>query len=59
VDADWRAHRLRRARVEHAIVRLKDWQVLRDHRRRGAHAQVVQRRDRARSVLRIQLRDSS
>jgi len=35
-DARWRRHRKRRARVEHAIARLKDWRVLRDHRRRGA-----------------------
>ncbi len=36
-DAAWRRHRKRRARAEHAIARLKDWQVLRDHRRRGHH----------------------
>ena len=34
-DRRWRHHRRRRARVEHAIARLKDWRVLRDHRRRG------------------------
>ena len=34
-DTAWRRHRRRRARVEHAIARLKDWRVLRDHRRRG------------------------
>ena len=34
-DAVWRRHRRRRARVEHAIGRLKNWRVLRDHRRRG------------------------
>lgn len=34
-DRRWRRHRRRRARVEHAIARLKDWRVLRDHRRRG------------------------
>lgn len=34
-DARWRSHRRRRARVEHAIARLKDWRMLRDHRRRG------------------------
>lgn len=33
----WRRHRRRRARVEHAIARLKTWRVLRDHRRRGHH----------------------
>jgi hypothetical protein len=36
-DAAWRRHRRRRARVEHAIGRLKVWRVLRDHRRRGCH----------------------
>jgi len=36
-DAAWRRHRRRRARVEHAIARLKTWRVLRDHRRRGRH----------------------
>lgn len=36
-DRRWRRHRKRRARVEHAIARLKDWRVLRDHRRRGNH----------------------
>ncbi|WP_170127891.1 transposase family protein [Euzebya rosea] len=36
-DAAWRRHRRRRARAEHCIARLKDWQVLRDHRRRGRH----------------------
>ena len=34
-DRVWRRHRRRRARVEHAIARLKNWRVLRDHRRRG------------------------
>ena len=32
-----RRHRRRRARAEHAIARLKDWQMLRDHRRAGEH----------------------
>lgn len=36
-DYRWRRHRNRRARVEHAIARLKNWRVLRDHRRRGRH----------------------
>lgn len=36
-DRAWRRHRRRRARVEHAIARLKNWRVLRDHRRRGCH----------------------
>ncbi|HTS31408.1 MAG TPA: transposase, partial [Bryobacteraceae bacterium] len=34
-DENWRRHRKRRARAEHALARLKDWRVLRDHRRRG------------------------
>jgi len=36
-DRAWRRHRKRRARVEHALARLKNWRVLRDHRRRGRH----------------------
>jgi hypothetical protein len=36
-DSAWRRHRRRRARVEHAIGRLKVRRVLRDHRRRGCH----------------------
>lgn len=36
-DHVWRRHCRRRARVEHAIARLKNWRVLRDHRRRGRH----------------------
>ena len=35
-DRAWRQHRRRRARVEH-VARLKNWRVLRDHRRRGCH----------------------
>lgn len=38
-DQAWRRHRRRRSRVEHAIARLKNWRVLRDHRRRGRHVQ--------------------
>jgi hypothetical protein len=34
-DRAWRRHRRRRARVEHTLARLKNWRVLRDHRRRG------------------------
>lgn len=34
-DLAWRRHRRRRARIEHAIARLKNWRVLRDHRRRA------------------------
>ncbi|CAN5390631.1 hypothetical protein BH23ACT9_BH23ACT9_22660 [soil metagenome] len=36
-DHVWRRHRKRRARAEHCIARLKDWQILRDHRRQGPH----------------------
>ncbi|HEY0988391.1 MAG TPA: transposase family protein [Kofleriaceae bacterium] len=36
-DRAWHRHRRRRARVEHAIARLKNWRILRDHRRRGCH----------------------
>jgi DDE family transposase len=34
-DDRYRAHRRIRARVEHVITRLKDWQILRQCRRRG------------------------
>ncbi|ASL18417.1 transposase family protein [Mycobacterium intracellulare] len=34
-DDHYRAHRRIRARVEHVIARLKDWQILRQCRRRG------------------------
>jgi hypothetical protein len=34
-DDHYRAHRRIRARVEHVIARLKDWQMLRQSRRRG------------------------
>jgi DDE superfamily endonuclease/Helix-turn-helix of DDE superfamily endonuclease len=34
-DHHYRAHRQIRARVEHVIARLKDWQILRQCRRRG------------------------
>ena len=36
-DRRWRRHRRRRARVEHAIGRLKNWRILRDRRRRGCY----------------------
>jgi hypothetical protein len=36
-DRAWRRHRRRRARIEHTIARLKNWRVLRDHRRRARH----------------------
>ncbi|MDM3929832.1 transposase family protein [Mycobacterium intracellulare] len=34
-DAHYRKHRRSRARVEHVIARLKNWQILRQRRRRG------------------------
>jgi len=34
-DDDYRAHRRVRAGVEHVLARLKDWQILRQCRRRG------------------------
>jgi hypothetical protein len=34
-DEHYRAHRRVRARVEHVLARLKDWQILRQCRRRG------------------------
>jgi hypothetical protein len=34
-DDRYQAHRRIRARVEHVIARLKDWQILRQCRRRG------------------------
>jgi hypothetical protein len=40
-DGAWRRHRKRRARVEHAIARLKTWRVLRDHRRRACQVFVT------------------
>jgi hypothetical protein len=55
----WRQHRKRRARVEHAIARLKDWRVLRDHRRRGRHVADTLRAVAFLHNLRLELRDSS
>jgi hypothetical protein len=58
-DARWRRHRKRRARVEHAIARLKDWRVLRDHRRRGDHLANTFRAVAFLHNLRITWRDIS
>ena len=55
----WRRHRRRRARVEHAIARLKDWRVLRDHRRRGQHLSATVRAVAFLHNLRIKLRDNT
>lgn len=58
-DRIWRRHRRRRARVEHAIARLKDWRVLRDHRRRGQQLAVTIRAVAFLHNLRLKLRDNS
>jgi hypothetical protein len=58
-DRTWRCHRQRRARVEHAIARLKDWRVLRDHRRRGRFLRQTLRAVAVLHNLKIQLRDNS
>jgi len=58
-DRRWRIHRRRRARVEHAIARLKDWRVLRDHRRRGRHLDDTVRAVCALHNLRVEFRDRS
>ena len=57
-DDRWRIHRRRRARVEHAIARLKNWRVLRDHRRRGHHLDDTLRAVCAIHNLQIELRDN-
>lgn len=58
-DAAWRQHRRRRARVEHAIARLKDWRVLRDYRRRGSTLATTLRAVSLLHNLRVDLRDKS
>jgi len=58
-DAAWRRHRQRRARVEHAIARLKDWRVLRDYRRRGPTLATTLRAIAVLHNLRGDLRDNS
>jgi hypothetical protein len=58
-DGAWRRHRRRRARVEHAIARLKDWRVLRDYRRRGATLATTLSAIAVLHNLRIDLRDNS
>jgi len=58
-DRAWRLHRRRRARVEHVLARLKDWRVLRDHRRRGKHVPDTVAAVAALHNLRLDLRDSS
>ena len=58
-DATWRRHRRRRARVEHAIARLKDWRVLRDYRRQGSSLASTLQAIAVLHNLRIELRDNS
>jgi hypothetical protein len=58
-DRVWRRHRKRRARVEHAIARLKDWRILRDHRRRGRHVAATVGAVAFLHNLRLELRDNS
>lgn len=58
-NAAWRRHRTRRARVEHAMARLKDWRVLRDHRRRGRHLPATLQAVAYLHNLKIELRNSS
>jgi hypothetical protein len=57
-DARWRRHRHRRAKVEHAIARLKTWRILRDHRRRGRHVASTLQAVSALHNLHIDLRDN-
>lgn len=57
-NAAWRRHRRRRARVEHAIARLKNWRILRDHRRRGVHLDDTLRAVSFLHNLQIYLRDN-
>lgn len=58
-DRAWRAHRRRRVRVEHAIARLKNWRVLRDHRRRGKRVLESLRAVATLHNLSLELRDNS
>jgi hypothetical protein len=58
-DGRWRRHRRRRVRVEHAIARLKDWRVLRDHRRRGDHVEATIQAVAFLHNLRVEMRDKS
>jgi len=58
-DAAWRRHRKRRARVEHAIARLKDWRALRDYRRRGRTLLASLQAIAVLHNLKIELRDNS
>jgi hypothetical protein len=57
-DAAWRRHRRRRARVEHALSRLKTWRVLRDFRRKGRHLATSLAAIAALHNLQVTLRDN-
>jgi hypothetical protein len=57
-DRSWRRHRRRRARVEHAIARLKDWRMLRDHRRRAGSLLATLRAVAFLHNLKIEIRDN-
>ena len=57
-NCTWRRHIKRRARVEHAIARLKNWRVLRDHRRRGRHLSDTVNAVAFLHNLHVELRDS-
>ncbi len=58
-NAAWRRHRRRRARVEHALARLKNWRVLRDFRRRGRTLLETARAIALLENLRSELRDNT
>jgi DDE superfamily endonuclease len=58
-DRTWRRHRRPRACVEHAIARVKDWRVLRDHRRHGCQLEHTLNAVAILHNLRIELRDNS
>lgn len=58
-NARWRYHRRRRARVEHAIARLKDWRILHDYRRRGRELQQSLQAVAFLHNIRLMLRDRS
>jgi hypothetical protein len=58
-DHAWRRHRQRRARVEHAIARLKSWRVLRDHRRRGQNLSHTLRAVAFLHNLSVEIRDNA
>ena len=58
-NASWRRHRRRRARVEHALARLKEWRILRDYRRRGGSLLDAAKAIAFLENLRAELRDSS